>query len=299
VGARIISLSRTYPRLVMSSMLEELSIATGDVPIEPSDQPAQMNQKSKSAKFTKAKHRLEQRPPPLRGADARTVVHKKHADADHRGNLQRQARRSIAARHNNSVNKVVAESRDAQAASVIQRSHGQRGREEAAAARHTATVEKVRAKGTKEVDKVASAVAAQQDAVVRTRHAMNDAMSAAVGRHAAEVHRVSLKGATEVQKVSRVTGRPLLGKKAMKERAASTERDTDPKDDADASLLQPHSPDSVLVKDYEASDPAKFDRREAGLVLTLMRYGVPNAEVLCARTSTELEAVAAKYLMQC
>lgn len=156
--------------------------------------------------------------------------------------------------------------------------------------------------------KVREAAAAKQHATVLARAQHNKVMEAADRRKQAHVKSVSAKGAAEASKVAKVTGTQRPKKVAPLADASSGPASPDSVLHADTFEAEPElyrvqsaTTDGAVIHSEPAGKPRAFDRREATLMLTLMRFGVPNAEVLPASSAgiEALDALAQKYLIRC
>lgn len=284
--------------------------------------------------FSKKHEELRRRVPPARGDAAKMKVGTRHAMADARHSLLIEAKSMMAAKHNDAVDQTVIGSREvkklaranrkkasekamaeaatrhaetlgrvaskgasesrkvATAAAALQQQAAQQAAaqeaaEAAAACRAADQVEKVRAKGTHELDKVATAVAALEDWTVVKARSQEAKIQSAAKRRAAKLEAISAKGTAESRKVDKV-----CGPRSRHPPLAST---------------LPTSPDSVRCGSSEmcahavAASPPPSPKntasvaRETSMLLALMRAGVPNDEVLRARTEADYRAVAARH----
>jgi len=136
-------------------------------------------------------HELMNRPPALRGDDARPHIAAMHAAAEKRVKLQRKVKTQKAKKHNAEVKTVVAESKALQASAAKVVAANLERQMSDAAERHEQEIAKVRAKGNAEVQKVemANVVSAEQQrqAIQQKYMRMQQSMHAHAERRSDEV----------------------------------------------------------------------------------------------------------------
>jgi len=182
----------------------------------------------------------------------------------------------------------------------------------AAAERHAFEIARVQNKARDEVQKVGRAAAtakvtatAKAEALAATSAALQEA---AAERRAAKVGAIAAKGAAESAKVEAMGVRPYFQARSKPLSVG----------DGSPAEQQPLSPDSVVPSTPEtigaggrhrylapspptpppiprAGDGSEGIARGADLMLTLMRGGAPNNEVLLASTLEDFMAIASKY----
>lgn len=269
----------------MQALFDTVLGAAGVVP-EPLVQDVPLSARLKKKKKGGKKHaELNARAAPLRGDAAKQAIDEKAEHNSGRALPVALARELSAKVHNDRAKAKVERSKEsARQASEDARVFVHDSMKMHEQRRHD-QVAKIRAKGAAESDKVSSAITEMQEATERKARAQDDAMKAHEERHVAAVGKRAAKGAAEARKVERVV------------KAQSTE--------AQSPFGRPISPDSVLTnvasKRRVRSPPdrvvpsAASVGLEAGMVLTLLRGGAPNAEVLLASTPEQFIAIARKH----
>ena len=276
-------------------------------------------------KARKKREELARRRPPARGLDAKAKIEAKHVEAEHRHNLQLEAKAVVAA--NNAAKTQVASAVEAQHQAVSLNAKAQDEAMEAAAERRNAKLSSVAAKGGNESVKIGRAAAKLQEETQAKAAQMEAGEKAAAKRRAAKLDSVAARGATETNKV---------GKAAAKRQAKAAAKSAKLRADADAAdarraaklsaiaakgasesekveraaanwrsaspeVERPPTPTTVSAPRHLGRLPlgpppsAAVVARDTSMLLSLLRGGAPNAEVLLATTAEDYRAIGRKY----
>jgi len=179
---------------------------------------------------------------------------------------------------------------------TAKKSQKHKGAMKKAEERRAARLQTVKEKGHADVEKVESAATKLGEQAEAKAAKLEAAAAAAAARRAAKIGAIAAKGAAESEKVERVVGHPLA-------LSASTAYGASPSPLAKHASPAPSSPDSVFwlpgasppPPEPRKPSPRPLQYGEASMMLTLMRAGAPNEELLRARGAAELAAIAAKY----
>lgn len=204
------------------------------------------------------------------------------------------------------VMSVVRQRSDEELATSAQKARQQGEQMAAAAERHAFEVARVQNKARDEVQKVDRATAhakadakAKAEALAATNAAL---LEAAEERRAARLGAIAAKGAAESAKVEAMGVRPQFQQRLAPDKqppplSPDSVVPTTPGTDTGANAHYRRPPPSPLPPPPipRAGDGAQGVARGADLMLTLMRGGAPNNEVLLATTVADFEAIAQKY----
>ena len=177
---------------------------------------------------------------------------------------------------------------------TAKKSQKHKGAMKKAEERRAARLQTVAHKGHAEVEKVESAATKLGEQAEAKAAKLEAAAATAAVRRAAKIGAIAAKGAAESEKVERVVGHPRALSASSADGASPLAKHASP---------APSSPDSVFwlpgasppPPEPRKPSPRPLQHGEATLMLTLMRAGAPNAELLRARGAAELAAIAAKY----
>jgi len=202
--------------------------------------------------------KLRARKPAPRGEAAKPALEAKHASAEHRFMVQRDARVGAAARHNAKAGSLPKRTRSARRRALQERKNAQNMEMAAAAERHAVVVNGVARKGRDEVVKVKLAVAALQyveaDVALQDAREQELTMQAALRRRAATLEAIAQRGHAESEKVEQAAARVQAETEAKAERLHEHEQ----------AAAQRHAAKISETVSKASAESAKVDRVNPG-----------------------------------